>query len=185
MWAHYSDHHTGVAYVFDSPRNPTLPLFEDPKVLWGNVVYSSTLPEVKVFQGKTNEAMLSALLEDIVLTKSVEWSYERELRFFGRHIQQAMVFNSASLRAVVLGRRISDENEALARTLVRDFNQEHESDVKVLVAHRIASTFSLGISFHANLRRDSESSVSARIPILDTRTSSALTESSDLDGAPT
>lgn len=173
MWAHYSKHHTGVCYAveFNSQQLP----FNSENLGWGNIIYSSLLPELKIYQDQTTEGMFQTQLSDVILTKSQEWSYEQEVRFFKSQNDNYITYKPEKLKAIIIGRKMSDEDESSICEAVTKYNDANETDLKVLYAHRIPSSFNLGISTYANFRKDSEEAFSASIPVFDNILSSPLT----------
>ncbi|MCG8056376.1 MAG: DUF2971 domain-containing protein [Candidatus Thiodiazotropha endolucinida] len=174
MWAHYSRHHTGVCYAFEFIGGQQHP-FQTDNLGWGNIIYSSLLPELKIYQDQTTEGMFQTQLSDVILTKSQDWSYEHEVRFFKRQDENFLYYKPEKLKAIIIGRRISDGEEALVTEAVTKFNNKHRTGLRVLYAHRVASSFALGISTHANFRKDSEGAFSASIPVCDNILSQPLT----------
>lgn len=166
MWSLYSDHHKGVCYCFDFSNSSATP-FGSKKVGWGNVIYSSLLPEIQVFQNSTTEGILEMLLTSVVLTKSSEWAYEQELRFFLRQDPNFLEYDPTKLKAIIIGRRTSDDDINSIKKEVQDFNAVNKQDVKVLFAHRVAASYELGVHQDKNFRDNSEFSFSGRIPVLD------------------
>lgn len=173
MWAHYSNHHTGVCYAVES-KGRAHP-FETENLGWGNIIYSSLLPEIKIYQDQTTEGMFQTSLSDVILTKSQDWSYEQEIRFFTRQKENFISYRADKLKAIIIGRRISDKDEQAINEAVNQYNNTNGANLRVLYAHRVANSFTLGINSHANVRKDSESSFSASIPVFDNILSPALT----------
>jgi hypothetical protein len=173
MWAHYSSHHMGICYAveFNGKQHP----FETSNLGWGNIVYSSLLPELKIYQDQTTEGMFETLLSDVILTKSQEWAYEKEVRLFKRQEENYLSYKPEKLKAIIIGRRFSDEDEQFVNDAVGQFNETHGTNLRVLYAHRVASSFTLGISSYPNMRRDSENAFSASIPVFDNIISPPLT----------
>ncbi len=172
MWAHYAENHKGVCYCFDF-ENSQSPLVGD--VSWGNVIYSSLVPEIKVFQDQTTEGMLPTLLSDVVLTKSQDWSYEQEVRFYRSEVENKIEFNPEKLSAIIVGRRMVDEQLDQLRNSVAEYEKAAGHEVKVLFAHRNANSYSLGVHSNFGFRNGSEANMSIRIPVLDSIASPALT----------
>lgn len=73
MWSHYAQNHTGICIGFNTEVSP----FNSVK----KVTYSETRPKVEF--NSTPET----LIEQILLTKSQHWKYEREWRVLKRTIE--------------------------------------------------------------------------------------------------
>ena len=101
------------------------------------------------------------------MTKSQDWAYEQEFRFFKTFDGNAMKYRVNTLKAIILGRRVSEPDEQSIVELVNDFNKAHSVEVKVLFAHRIARFYSLGIHSNSGFQKSSEHSFSASIPVLE------------------
>ncbi len=69
LWSHYADHHKGMCLGFE--------MNEDDKKLVNNVKYVKDLPE---FDFGKNPFDRKKGISKIILTKSIEWKYEKEYR---------------------------------------------------------------------------------------------------------
>lgn len=161
MWSHYTDNHYGICYAFDFSNNK--PPFLAPEMSWGNVGYSTLLPEITVFQDNTTEGTLRASLADIILTKSSDWSYEQEVRFFLPDTNQMQAFNPEKLKAIIIGRRMDDDEIDKIASIVEEFNKRNNTNVRVLYSMRVASSYKLGVCSNKGSR---EGGFNARIPVL-------------------
>ncbi len=173
MWSHYAKHHSGICYSFE--HSPKSPLFDPDKMSWGNVIYSSLLPELKIFQDQTTRGMLPSILSDVVLTKSQDWAYEQEFRFYNSFDGNSLKYPIKALKAIILGRRVSESDEKKVIEQVTFFNKENKTDVKILFAHRVARSFNLGIHSNSIFQKSAENSFSASIPVLKNICSESIT----------
>ncbi len=164
MWSHYADQHRGICYCFQNKND--VRIFEDEKIEFGSVIYSSHVPEITVYQEQTTRAMLKAEAKDVILTKSSEWSYEQEVRFFGELDDPAVRFSPSALQAVIVGRRVNNEQIAEIEQKVQKFNQANECSARVLYSHRLATTFQFGVDSNKGYRDSCETNFNARIPVL-------------------
>lgn len=119
--------------------------------------------------------MLPMLLTDVVLTKSQDWDYEKEIRFFRRQEENFVHYNPKSLKGIIVGRRTTNEEIEQLSNWINEFNEKNETSVKILFAHRVATKFNLGIHSNKGFRDSSESSFNARIPVLEGIDSEPLT----------
>lgn len=179
MWAHYANNHKGVCYAFDFSKQQ--PPFQEKNIAWGGVIYSSYVPELKIYQDQTTEGMLPSLLSDVILTKSQEWSYEEEIRFYHSKDTVSEQYRVESLKAVILGRRVNSNDRVDIKKWVDEYNKENKTNVKILYAHRIARTYTLGINSNEGFQKNSETSFSAKIPVLSGIISEPLTTITDDD----
>jgi len=173
MWAHYAENHGGVCYCYDSHSSE--PLFLDDDMIMGDVVYSSHVPEIKVYQDQTTEGMLSSLLSDVVLTKSQEWAYEKEVRFYRQQTKRFTKFNPSKLKAIIVGRRVKNDPIDDIKEWLKEFNSRHNSTVKILFAHRYALSYRLGIHRQQSIRDDAEKNLTAAVPVIKNIKSTPLT----------
>ena len=180
MWSHYSDQHSGVCYCFDFQNKNNTPFYPEP-VNWGNVIYSSLIPEIYVFQNNTTEGIFEKLLMNVVLTKSSEWTYEKEIRFFLRQENKHLTYNPNSLKAIIVGRRTPDHNIDDINTDIAIYNSSNGTSVRLLFAHRIASSYNLGINSSRDFRNNSEESFNCRIPVLTSINTPVVTENKNDD----
>lgn len=118
---------------------------------------------------------VTILLSDVILTKSQEWSYEEEIRFFHTDNNNSVEYKPNALKAVILGRRVNATDRNAIQKFVKKFNETHKTDVRILYAHRIARTYSLGVHSNEGFQKSSETSFSAKIPVLETIRTKPLT----------
>jgi hypothetical protein len=144
MWAHYSEKHQGICYCFDKNDiflNKLTYRFSD-------IRYSNMLPKLNFFDGLTNIELLKPQIEEIVLTKSDNWAYEKEFRFYTESDSTVHNFNPKSLLGVVLGTRITNSEEEEIKNLVSDYNTKHKLDVKIMYATPSNTNYKMKIAYH-------------------------------------
>lgn len=132
LWAHYADGHRGIGIEFD----PELGLFASAQ----QVIYSNDAPIINRLVDSSN-----VILEKSMLTKGVAWAYEREWRVIARWGDSARIaeylsqhdvpataqsfmrdqhgpgyysFPIEAIRSLILGSRITTENEAWLRSIL-------------------------------------------------------------------
>lgn len=147
MWSHYAAKHAGVCFCFDFRR-----LYPGRDQYWSDVHYASRLPFVDVFRGHSTDQELAVDCREAILTKSLDWSYEKEFRIiplapnraglgFERLIPKEdfsnIQFGADALKGVLLGYRMNSGEEAEVRKAVRAYEKEHGS--KVLIGHAMPS----------------------------------------------
>jgi len=123
MWSHYADYHTGfcIGYDFHELGN------EDVRTrLIYPVVYSDEMFDATgVFSSPKNVDNI-LYLNQVALMKSTEWSYEKEWRLvFGNMlIQEEMSYRLPKPKHVILGTKISSDNEKTIRQICEIKNIE-------------------------------------------------------------
>lgn len=135
LWAHYAAGHRGIAIEFD----PSAGLFATTQ----RVVYGDKVPVINRLEDSPQ-----AMVDKSMLTKGMKWSYEKEWRviarwgdevridkFLRQHVVSPAVgvfmrdqhgpghysIPSEAVRSVILGHRISGEDEAWLRALIEGF----------------------------------------------------------------
>lgn len=136
MWAHYADCHRGFALEFDA----THPFFDqrrNPNEAYRHVmkvVYARERPAITMFDRRADpEQWADKIIEQVLLTKSVDWSYEREWRMLlpldepefhphevvaGRY--HLFPFPPKMLRRVIIGCRCTEATRAEIFSAVLD-----------------------------------------------------------------
>jgi hypothetical protein len=97
MWAHYADSHSGVMFEFEEPLG-------DINFCGLNVTYVDQRPLVDptAFLAGNDE------IKKAIFTKSVDWTYEKEVRMVEyRRPPGPRSFSAAYLKSITLGLRIS------------------------------------------------------------------------------
>jgi hypothetical protein len=143
MWAHYSDKHYGVCYCFDKDT-----IFDKNQYRFSEIRYSNLLPSLNYYDGTTSIAHLKTQIADIILTKSDNWSYEKEFRFYTDSSSLIHSFNPTSLQGIIIGCRVTSADEDAIKTLVKTFNEKHKSNVKVMHATPSISNYGMLIKYH-------------------------------------
>lgn len=113
MWSHYADSHRGICFCFREVAVSS-PLY------FYKVKHATERPVIDII-----EEMTIADYQKLVMVKAAEWAYERELRMIDyRSPPGFRSFPSNMLTGVVLGARISSDDEAFILELVRKRNPE-------------------------------------------------------------
>ncbi len=125
MWSHYAEKHTGmvIEFVEEHPIFYELKIPPDNPRFFQNVKYTSDRPIWGTMDEKN--------VHDLILTKSIEWEYERELRF-ARRLNDAQRVIPASphdiclfpmpataINSIILGARISSVDIDRIRNILR------------------------------------------------------------------
>lgn len=131
MWAHYGASHSGFCTGYVCPTGILNP------ALIHKVKYVKSPPKITAWQVVNDPGSVH---RDLILTKPSEWSYEEEWRVTFGNIS-GLLTKLLPYREVILGARISPENEASVRKAVG------KRDVRILrgVAEHEAGRFKIRI----------------------------------------
>lgn len=149
MWAHYGDAHRGIALGFDTDSGI---LETSPHQRLQKVAYSRTRPSRKTWEEVTND--------DLLFTKSDEWTYEQEWRIVDSHfmaddsgvkeegrtgdpVHYSFRFEPESLKRIILGCRTSSDLAKEVETLVAD----RYGNVEVKKAKKHPTEYKIEIGF--------------------------------------
>jgi hypothetical protein len=78
MWSHYAQNHTGVVIEFLA-----LDEIDSPLLVACHVLYSRNMPHLSISSVVDVKQLAGDIRDKITLTKSDDWSYEREWRIVG------------------------------------------------------------------------------------------------------
>jgi hypothetical protein len=142
MWSHYADNHKGYLLHFSSDKLPAGLLNRPPELqlqagrynlLTYNIQYMEKLPEVPTIRidEDTNK-----LLDMMLLTKSLDWKYEEEVRAID-HVQGEGIYsyNPSLLKSIVLGMCMSEERCKEIQDTIKKVNKLRDKPIKVYKAH--------------------------------------------------
>lgn len=123
MWAHYADKHSGYCLSFDVKK------LKDKNTLVGffEVDYppNESRPLIKL-SPEENESF--KLAEKILLTKSIHWKYEEEVRFVSPDPNEYLCFTPEALTGIVFGAKMPPKYQTGFKFLVKTLKQwEHVS----------------------------------------------------------
>ena len=144
MWSHYAQFHQGFVIEF---RIPILGLREDlllaeQRLLPFPVKYRKSRPHVNVALPQN-----SHFLDDILLTKSVEWRHEEEERVLDKDRGPGIhkYRRNEILSGVIAGMRMREDNRAHLESVVRDVTAECENKVSLYTAIPSTNKYELSI----------------------------------------
>lgn len=131
MWGHYADSHKGICLIFDEVANDQMQWFAFP------VDYMEMRPRVNLTRFNDPNVMARALL-----LKNHHWGYEHEQRMIAWHAPPGYrVFPAQSLKGIILGAKISEDDENFLRNLLA-----HRQELSVFRAEIDATAFRLNIA---------------------------------------
>jgi hypothetical protein len=83
MWSHYANHHKGVVVEFDTFQDQYTELHDVEKKLLGYpIVYQDQMPKISARNGQDG----FSAVQSSILTKSLSWKYENEVRVLSTHL---------------------------------------------------------------------------------------------------
>jgi len=131
MWSHYAANHSGICLEFDVDN----PLFRNARP----VRYRSTYPEWALHDIEEN-------ILELVLTKSMDWAYEREFRLIASQLTgplklhgDFLLLPSGALTCVIIGCEADDKAVASIIKIVR----EHSESLPIKRAVRAPDRYKL------------------------------------------
>lgn len=112
MWSHYTDSHKGICLKFDILKDPDFFIYPLP------VNYRNDYPDYNHLGNR------QTLVNDIVLSKSNDWSYEKEIRVIKIHENGLIPFNKNALVEIIFGCKTPTEeiNEIISYSIKKGFN---------------------------------------------------------------
>lgn len=131
MWSHYADSHNGFCIEF----------VRTPKNSLGNidvtnpVIYSFDFPSPSPFSEKGR----NKCFDDLFLTKSKGWSYEKEWRLINEKGDVLLPF-PGDISAIIFGLKMSSRNKNTIRNIFSE-----DSDIIFKQAEKIPNSFKLKI----------------------------------------
>lgn len=130
MWSHYSDKHNGVCYCFDE-----IELFCTDGLTdhFGDVIYSSHLPEIYYTEGNTTLQDWNRELFRVLMTKSLNWVYEKEVRLI-RKKNIGNTFRPQSLKAIIIGHNASIWNKTRILETIAKANESRDQKIEIYYA---------------------------------------------------
>lgn len=133
MWSHYANSHTGICIEFDASIEETL--------FWYafKIRYKENIPIVDPMIFDEDDIFLKSLA-----IKSNHWQYEQERRVIKMKDDGGFgiyYFKPSLLKAIILGARVSRENEELIRNLINHY----PSPVQLFKACRNKQKYTLDI----------------------------------------
>lgn len=142
MWSHYADKHYGVCYCFDELE---LTIVDGLTAHFGDVIYSSHLPEIYYTEGNTTLEDWNRELFRVLMTKSLNWVYEKEVRVI-RKKNVGNTFRNQSLKAIIIGHNASIWNKTRILELIAKANESRDQKIEIYYACLSTRTFEIFIN---------------------------------------
>jgi hypothetical protein len=140
MWAHYTDEHKGAVIRFRC-----MPELETALCAAKPVLYRETMPVLDITEMLQNNWQHNTrkILDEILLTKSLDWEYEQEWRVIlnktGDGLFDLRSVFEQEIDAIYLGCRMEPENRNEIISLVKNRRQH----MRIFSAHKDAREFKL------------------------------------------
>lgn len=129
MWSHYANNHRGFCLEF-----PNSDVFQMARP----VIYADTYPRVNFFEKSMEE-----IRNDVLLTKSTNWAYEKEWGILQRDITPGVYCfrKPGFLTGVIFGLLMPEKD----RQKIREWARQGEHEVEFYEAQRTEGAFALQI----------------------------------------
>lgn len=139
MWSHYAKNHTGVVFEFKN-ETPTAAILHRHYLFSFEVIYKKEKPIIDIADANPTHDLL---------IKAIDWEYESEVRCLaiedGKGIHG---YKRELLSSVILGARMSIQDETSIRDIVNDVNKKFSLSIKVYKAQISQSEFKIIIPDH-------------------------------------
>lgn len=146
MWSHYSDDHRGICLCFNKYK-----IFNKLNFTFSEVRYTNKFPDLNFFEGSTSIEHLKPQINNILFTKSDNWAYEKEYRFYSDSDKDIHNFIPDSLQGLILGSRVNEDDGKTIRKLVETYNDKHSTQVKIMYAIPSKTTYEMLITYNSNV----------------------------------
>ena len=130
MWSHYSDEHKGFCLGFDEQhlRENSERFHLEDVIYQSELPYKGVIERIKFFDkipnGNNEYQIASDILSSIMVTKYINWRYEKEVRLI-RHESGALKFDPLSVRSIALGLRMNQRDKITLKTLLSGSEWAH------------------------------------------------------------
>jgi hypothetical protein len=140
MWSHYADAHRGVCLIFSTAKDL------DSFITALPITYTEAYPVIEYHEGIGGD-----LVEKAFLTKAMPWKYEHERRIFCPNLAKKFLrINPHSLSGLILGAKISIDDEVAVRTLVKERVARGLPSLKIYRANQSKNEYKIRILLDEN-----------------------------------
>ncbi len=129
LWSHYASSHTGICLKFDILQD--INFFKDDLKF---VNYRSIMPSIDI--DKSDEDFD---FEEMIFTKSLNWSYEQEIRLL-KNVTGLLKFNKSSLVEIIFG---CNRNEHYCNNFIFTLNQNGYENTNFVLAGQSPTNYNL------------------------------------------
>lgn len=146
MWSHYTDSHKGFSIEFKFPKSKIfMPL---------PITYTDTYPIISAdwdeAEFKDPPKSQAEVIHKGLLTKSSDWSYEKEFRLISQ-FSGNIGFDPKLFSSVIMGVRMSDPDKIMLQQSLDEMNSKHGLKVEAYQAELAAKTYKLSVPDHPRL----------------------------------
>ena len=141
MWSHYADHHKGIVVEFNTFQNEYVKLHDVEKTLFAYpVVYQNEMPKISARNGQDG----FSVVESSILTKSLSWKYENEMRVISTTLGPGIhKFDPALISRVITGVKMTDKDYSDLVHRVEKINQSNGLSIKIVKAQMNKDSYSV------------------------------------------
>lgn len=132
MWSHYADHHKGIVIEFDTFQDQFIELHDVEKTLLGYpIVYQNQMPKISARNGQDG----FSAVQSSILTKSLGWEYENEVRVLSTHLGPGIhKFDHSLISRVITGVKMNDKDYSNLVSRIEKINKSNGLSIKVVKA---------------------------------------------------
>ena len=141
MWSHYADHHKGIVVEFNTFQDKCTKLHDVEKTLFCYpIVYQNQMPKISARNGQDG---FTAVRRSI-LTKSLSWKYENELRVLSTNLGPGIhKFDSTLISRVITGVKMTDKDYLDLVHRVEKRNKSNGLSIKVVKAEMSKDSYTV------------------------------------------
>jgi len=114
MWSHYADGHKGFCLEFDTSHEPFTKMHK--------VKYSEGIPEIDAAKVWNRTENNMEAINGYLLSKHIDWQYEREWRVLHTEKTTSFRYNSSALIGIYFGTKIDFTDLEIVATVIRSQN---------------------------------------------------------------
>jgi len=114
MWSHYADSHKGFCLEFDCNREPFTKMYP--------VQYSKEIPVVDPEKVLINTDNNIEIIERLLLSKYIDWQYEKEWRIIHREVKTSFRYETDALTGIYFGNRINSTDLEIIITIIKSYH---------------------------------------------------------------
>ncbi|NQZ25026.1 MAG: DUF2971 domain-containing protein [Colwellia sp.] len=141
MWSHYADHHKGIVVEFDTFQDEYTELHDVEQTLLGYpIVYQNQMPRISA---RNSHDGFSAV-QSSILTKSLSWEYENEVRVLSTRLGPGIhKFDHTLISRVITGVKMIDKDHLDLVQRVAKINKSNGLSIKVVKAKMSNDSYSV------------------------------------------
>lgn len=132
MWSHYANHHKGIVVEFNTFQDKYTELRDVEKKLLGfPIVYQNEMPKISARNGQDG----FSAVQSSILTKSLSWEYENEVRVLSTQSGPGIHnFDHSLISRVIAGVKMTNCDYLDLVKRVNQINSENDLSIQVVKA---------------------------------------------------